>query len=192
MSLSQKEILSLFEYSDGSYIDGKYNFQGALLWKKKETYPNRILGVINKVGAPIAGSWGLRHRAPYQRVNVSGKLYYVHRLIWIYHFGDLSAEEDVDHIDVNTLNNRIENLRRAEKRWNAKNRKPKVGGSSKYVGVSLNKKGTAWRARYTKNRVDHLVGEFPTEFLAAKARDRAVREAFGEFAYINIKIHDLA
>ena len=51
-----------------------------------------------------------------------------HRLIWIYHYGQ-DPDLDIDHIDRNRANNRIENLRLVTRSQNNHNAKPRV---SKY------------------------------------------------------------
>ena len=44
----------------------------------------------------------------YRRVGINGKEYRTHRLVFLMHHGYLPKQ--VDHIDNNSLNNRIENL----------------------------------------------------------------------------------
>ena len=78
--LSQKLIKGIFSYDSES---------GWLIWKTN--------------GKP-AGS--CRHRLA---IGLCGEKHYVHRLIWLWHYGTLP--EYIDHIDGDTFNNRIENLR---------------------------------------------------------------------------------
>ncbi|MDD5011850.1 MAG: AP2 domain-containing protein [Phycisphaerae bacterium] len=92
----------------------------------------------------------------------------------------------VDHKDGDGLNNTRENLRIATARENAYNRKKyRKKCSSKYKGVSQEKKSKKWRAIiYHKRRKIHL-GMFDSETEAAKAYDKAARELFGEYAKLN-------
>ena len=54
----------------------------------------------------------------YQSVEVDGNRYYTHRLIWMYVHGEDPGDLQVDHKDLNRLNNRIENLRLATNQQN--------------------------------------------------------------------------
>jgi hypothetical protein len=61
----------------------------------------------------------------------------------------------VDHIDNNPLNNIVDNLQLVTNRYNSS--KDKKGGSSKYVGVSWNKRCSKWRSQIViKGRSKHL------------------------------------
>ena len=100
--ISQQELKSLFYYKDGNLI-------------RKTT--NKPIGTPTKVG---------QHGHKYLITQIKSVRYRVHRLIWIYfngNFEDLSIQ--IDHIDNNTLNNKIENLRTVTNRINGHNRKDK-------------------------------------------------------------------
>jgi len=47
----------------------------------------------------------------YRRIRIDGKMYLSHRLIYIYHNGEIADGLHIDHIDRDKLNNNIENLR---------------------------------------------------------------------------------
>lgn len=100
----------------------------------------------------------------------------------------IGAREDeiVDHINGNGLDNRNANVRFATSEQNSWNqRKQRSKSSSKYKGVSWEKKRKEWRARITlKGRLIHL-GRFETEEGAARAYDAKAKELFGEFAWLN-------
>ena len=53
----------------------------------------------------------------------------------------------VDHKDGNGLNNRKSNLRLCTPAQNVRNRRPALGSSSKYKGVSRDKSRRKWLAR---------------------------------------------
>ena len=59
---------------------------------------------------------------------------------------DYNGENQIDHIDGNKLNNQIYNLRIATPSENAQNKSKSKGKTSKYVGVSLEKKTGKWKA----------------------------------------------
>jgi hypothetical protein len=90
-----------------------------------------------------------------------------------------------DHIDGDGLNNRRSNLRLATISQNVANRTRHPLNTSGYVGVSWFKKAGAWRADIKVNRKQRYLGCFATAEEAARVRDAAAREAFGEYAYLN-------
>jgi hypothetical protein len=78
---------------------------------------------------------------------------------------------EVDHINLNSLDNRRENLRIVTSRENKNNnRRKKLGiASSGYPGVIWNKKLGKWVSRIWMNGKDHYLGLFMNEKLAASA-----------------------
>ena len=107
------------------------------------------------------------------------------RLVAIAFIPNIENKRCVDHIDGNSLNDRVENLRWATSQENAQNRKGYSGGSSIYKGISFDKRMKKWRARITlNNKLNHL-GFFDCEIEAHKAYDEAAKKYFGQFAKIN-------
>jgi hypothetical protein len=64
----------------------------------------------------------------YLRLFVDGKVRSLHRLIYIWHFG--LPKKNIDHIDGNYLNNKIQNLRDVTQQENCLNRKHKSTSKS--------------------------------------------------------------
>lgn len=118
---SQKELQLMFDYKDGQLI-------------RKSTG--------KKIGTPIKHTWGT-----YILAHVNGIRYRVHRLIWIHQNGDLKDSDKIDHIDKDSLNNTIENLRVVSDRINAHNRKDKK--PTWCIKTTKYKHETTYRA-YTK------------------------------------------
>lgn len=111
----------------------------------------------------------------YSRVNLSKKGFrrsiQVHHLVWD-NFGKSKRNGhklQVDHIDENKLNNRIDNLQLLTPRQNTSKRDFNRDTSSKYTGVYWDKSRNKWRAMIRiKGKCTHI-GNFKTELEAAQA-----------------------
>jgi hypothetical protein len=116
----------------------------------------------------------------YIRIEINKKLYHLHRLIYKYHNEEwdmiYSHNNQIDHIDIDSTNNKIENLRIATGSQNCRNKNKKENCSSTYIGVSWNKRDSKWRAKITINsKVKHL-GNFINEEEAYLAYKKAYDE----------------
>ena len=93
--------------------------------KDRYTYKDGHLFHNHTRGRSIKGNKaGGLHHTGYINVSVLGRLYRGHRLIWIYHNAE-NPIDDIDHIDGNKANNKIENLRVLSRSQNLHN-KPNV------------------------------------------------------------------
>jgi hypothetical protein len=103
----------------------------------------------------------------------------MHRLILGLSLGD---PDQIDHINGDKLDNRRSNLRIATRSQNLANQQKSRGAtSSRYKGVHWDRSKQKWRATI---RSQHL-GCFASEEDAARAYNRAARQAWGEYAYLN-------
>lgn len=94
---------------------------------------------------------------------------------------------EVDHRDLNSLNNQRYNLRYATKSQQMANRpRFKNGKVSKYKGVYAEKSATVpWCAQIRSSGKIKYLGCFATEDAAALAYNTAAIARFGEFARLN-------
>lgn len=163
-----EKIRSLFVYSDGK-----------LLWAARKQ------GV--KIGSEAGCDWvdsRRRSRMPRRQIRFDGSLYFRSRLVWIYHNGDIPEGLQVDHIDGNCSNDRIENLRLAtstENNWN-KGKTSQNKSGVKGVRFLPHLKSKPWFARARVNGVMHNLGYFATAELAKAAYDALILKAHGQFA----------
>lgn len=93
----------------------------------------------------------------------------------------------VDHINHDGLDNRRSNLRVITKQQNQWNRRSVRNSSSKYLGVSKNKKTGKYTASIGLGNLKVLkLGDFDNELDAAKAYNERAKYLRGEFANLNI------
>lgn len=92
---------------------------------------------------------------------------------------------EVDHKNINGLDNRRENLRPATTSQNCANRRTRKAKNktSQYKGVTPS--GGNWVSRLTVSGKCHYLGSFPNEQEAALAYNEAAKKLFGEFARVN-------
>ena len=116
----------------------------------------------------------------YFKVNLSkeGKLksFTVHHLVAITFLGHIPSHNKlvVNHIDFNRRNNNIKNLEIITIRENS-NRKH-LKSSSKYVGVSFNKKIKKWSSYIVIQRKLYSLGYYELEIEASNAYNFALKE----------------
>jgi hypothetical protein len=95
----------------------------------------------------------------------------------------------VDHINGDPLDNRRKNLRICTNAQNQQNTGSR-GGSSKYKGVSFNRKSGKWLGAFLASGIRYYCGLWPTEDEAARAVDKKRQEVCGAFASKNILTDD--
>ena len=136
------------------------NHSGLLYWKdnvplkhfqdkRGQTRHNNMFG--NKEAGSVT-------RQGYKRVQLQGKPYAVHRLIWLWVYGKL-PEDQIDHIDGNKINNRIGNLRDVDNITNAQNQKRPKNNTSGHIGVSKTKYGK-WKVAISVDGKQIHLGNF--------------------------------
>lgn len=108
----------------------------------------------------------------------------MHRLIMGF------PDKIVDHKDRNTLNNCKNNLRVATPAQNTWNYTATVDSSSGYRGVYFIKSTNKWKADIMVNGERLSLGYFYKKEDAAKARDVAAIEHYGEYAALNFPHYD--
>jgi hypothetical protein len=94
---------------------------------------------------------------------------------------------EIDHIDGNGLNNQKKNLRLVSTSQNQMNRSAGLrNNSSRYKGVSFNRKNGTWHAYIKAAGKRRHLGYFADEREAAFAYNKAAVELFGEYARPNV------
>ena len=114
------------------------------------------------------------HRG-YTRISIDNKKYLAHRLAWYYMCGEW-PDSDLDHIDGDKTNNRVENLRRCTKAQNSYNASY-AKGSTGIKGVRVKPSGS-YDVRVSSKYLGSYKDLELAEFVAMEARE----SMHGEFA----------
>lgn len=112
-----------------------------------------------------------QHKAGYAYRAVSERYEFLHRRVMGCLYGDGRV---VDHINLNKLDNRRENLRLVTHKFNAQNRLTNKRNTSGYVGVT--KFYDQWQARIRKDGKIISLGVFDDIEDAAKARKAGIEK----------------
>lgn len=106
-----------------------------------------------------------------KQVRINGKMYYVHRIIFKLCTGE---EPDlIDHINGNSLDNRLENLRSVDNTTNSRNAKRNKNNTSGITGVSWSKLLNKWEAYIWDNSIKLNLGSFSDLNEAIEVRKKA-------------------
>ena len=112
----------------------------------------------------------------YRYITIDGVNYLEHRVIWAMVHGSIPLGKEIDHIDRDRYNNRLENLRLVLRRENVLNSGVASSDCSKYPGVTRSNTPGKWVAglHINSNRVN--IGTYATEEGAYNAYCQAVIE----------------
>jgi len=104
----------------------------------------------------------------YHHIRVDRVLYKSHRLAWIYMYGEIDKSLQIDHINNDSTDNRLVNLRLVTGSENVKNKRKYKNNKSGHTGVL--QRGNRWVATITCNRKKIHIGMYDTIDEAVEAR----------------------
>ena len=130
------ELIKYFVYKDGH-----------LYWIKN----NKKAGTLRKEG--------------YIVIQYNNSVYYAHRLVWSLLKGEIPDNMQIDHINRDKTDNKIENLRLVDNRANALNKKFKIGKTG-ILGVTKDR--IYYKVSFTVNGKSIHVGNFKDIKVAEK------------------------
>lgn len=117
----------------------------------------------------------------YRRIMVDGKKLYVHRVAVAMTLNRW-PEEEIDHQNGDTLDNRMSNLREASHSENLKNTAFQTNNKSGRKGVHWDKARSKWVAQIMVDGKQKFLGRFNDRDAASKAYQSAAKFHFGAFA----------
>lgn len=113
----------------------------------------------------------------YIAVQVAGKRMTAHRVVWLWVHGTLPSQE-IDHINGNRMDNRIENLRCVDCVENMRNMGLRKDNKTGFHGVRYSKRRNNFRVEISiKNHV-HFIGDYDDFNMAIEVR-KAVEKFVG-------------
>jgi len=154
--LTQEYLHTVFTYKDGH-----------LYWKKTGT------GILKEQA-------GWQNKLGYWSLGLNRKTYKIHRLVYLMHHGYMPKY--IDHIDNNSSNNRIENLRETTSMQNSWNQKNRITNTSGYKGISWCKKSQKWTARCMMGGKSTFLGQYKNITQAIEIVRKFREENQGDFA----------
>ena len=155
--ITRLDVIKNFQYENGN-----------LYWKKPRS------------GIAVGAKAGFIDSKGYLRVRFNGKKYLNHRLIFFMEYGYMP--EMLDHIDKNSLNNRIENLRPATRSQNGYNKFMQKNNTTGYKNVYWHNQSKKWVVKINFNKKIKHIGLFKDIELADLVAQEARNKYYKEFA----------
>ena len=114
----------------------------------------------------------IQKRGGYAVGNLDGMSYYAHRIIWAHIHGSVSDME-IDHINGDRSDNRLQNLRAVSRLQNTQNRKVRAESKSGVCGVEWHQQCRKWKAYINANKRRVYLGVYVNLEDAIAARKAA-------------------
>lgn len=128
---------------------------------------------------------GCVHKQPtgysYVKIGLDGKNLRKTTIIWLLVHGRL-PNGDVDHINGNSTDDRLCNLREATRTQNMANKRMHKNNKSGVKGVFWCTQRNMWRVNIRKNKKSYYVGHYKDKEEAGKAYISKAVEFYGQFA----------
>ena len=146
--LNRKKLLYYFRYDKNL---------GMLLWKNPHKNHSYLIG--KRAGTTTKGTKKKPMKLNYRMTFFERKFCFEHKIIYFLEFG--FVPKLVDHINGDTLDNRIENLRATTNRQNCQNRK--IHRNGRLVGASWDTQRKKWFSCIQINGKTKGLGRYATE-----------------------------
>lgn len=146
---------------------------GDLVWKARPQHHFRSEPASRTFNTRYAGrAVRAKDSCGYYMVDVNRRSYKAHRLIYTMMIGPIPDGLQVDHINGDRADNRLENLRLVTSAVNARNRRMRKDNRSGVTGVCWDADSRKYVAYATENGQQRRIGRYRTVRAAAQARER--------------------
>lgn len=130
-----------------------------------------------KIGKPLVAGLKSGKRII---INIHNKVYKAHHLAWLYVYGVWPKE--IDHINNDPTDNRIENLREVNRMQNIYNVRKSIRNKSGVKGVSWDEERKKWFVRIGYNKKNFALGRYDDFEEAVRVITEARKKYHGDFA----------
>ena len=155
--LTQDRLCSLFDYNpETGELSRKVSAGG-------RGYEGEVVGGLDSRG--------------YIQVGIDNARRLVHRVIWMMHYG-YWPEDEIDHIDGDKTNNKLENLREVRRSCNMINRPVRKDNKTSVTGVVFHKATGKWQATIAQEKRKIYLGIY-SDFVEAAAHRLAAEQCLG-------------
>jgi len=163
-NLTAEQVENLLEYDPE---------MGVFKWKNIAGRGGRI---------PAGTQAGNVNTEGYRYIWIKGTLYRASRLAWLLVHREWPKHQ-VDHVNRNRQDDRIDNLREASQEQNQANTKKRVTNTTGFTGVTFDKDRMLYTARIRENGVYRRLGRFTTAEEAHEEYKKATKRIYGIFAH---------
>lgn len=174
--ISAEELRKLLRYEPET---------GKLFWLPRPADMFASVRDANAWNARFAGSEAFisTDKDGYRRGAIFCRRHFAHRIIWLFVYGEWPVEQ-IDHINGDTSDNRLENLREATRSENSMNQRRPSNNTSGFKGVYWHKKRHEWRAAIQVYGVKKHLGVFNSAEDAYDAYVSAAKVHHGAYARV--------
>ncbi len=167
-----------------SYLNSVLNYDeksGEFTWKPRLesdfSTKCQFVSWSNRFAGKKAGTVVSKKKKSYLKININGRNYYAHRIAWAILSGNW-PEDEIDHVNGNSLDNSKDNLRQVTRKENCRNVSLMPNSASGYCGVNWHEPSGKWRARVKVDGKENYLGLFDDPQEAA-IRIKAIRDSIG-------------
>lgn len=140
---------------DSEFVRNRFSYDGST-------------GELRRNGKRI----GWRHSSGYWYVTINRVAYKLHRVVWLWHYGCWPCQQ-IDHINGEKSDNRIQNLRDVGGSINQRNKGINRNNTSGFKGVSYHRGKNKFVAQIRTSSGRQYLGSFDRAEDAARAYQRA-------------------
>jgi len=163
--LTQEYVKECFSYD---------NVTGDLIWRSRPINHFSTFISHRRTNSQFAGKKAGWCNKGYLNAEVNGVIFRVHRLVWLYNYGEFPPDQ-IDHINRVKSDNRLENLRCVNNSENQKNSGRYKNNTSGHAGVTKTRNGK-WLARISHEGSRIRLGLLNNIEDAIKVRKAAEKE----------------
>ena len=149
-------------------------------FKKIDEFDNYSISNLGNVRNDKKGTFikGIKNSTGYLQVHLSKngipKWFKIHRLVGIAFIENVNNCKEIDHINRDKLDNRLNNLRWANRSQNNANKGKKQNTTSTFIGVSFYKPSNKWLSQIQIDKKKKHLGLFKTEIEAYEFRQKYI------------------